>query len=58
MNRSLARLHDASCREKARFATVQDAEEDRRRHGHPLYVYACGWCRGFHLTRQKQRRKV
>jgi hypothetical protein len=58
MNRSLARLYDASCRNKVRFATVQDAEQERARYDHPLYLYACKWCHGIHLTREKQRRKV
>jgi hypothetical protein len=58
MNRTLARIYDASCRAKVRFVSPQEAERERQRHGYVLYVYSCKWCSGFHLTRQPQQRNL
>ena len=45
-----------ACRRKRRFASEREADDAAyraRMEGHELSVYACIWCRGWHLTSKR-----
>jgi hypothetical protein len=54
MSRVWTQRQYRQCGCKTAYATREDAEQERQRHGYPLFVYKCPWWPHWHLTRQEQ----